>query len=80
MGPAEHPRLSALESTWQDNIARERKFLRDNPNWTIKRIKADSRPAEPVTFEASDGTMTLRSADLGQLLNLAEQAIREDEQ
>lgn len=78
MGTSEHPPHSALEAVWADNVAREKKLLQEHPEWVIKRLKPDAWPVEPVTYEASDGTVTLRSLSLGALLNLVERAMQEE--
>jgi hypothetical protein len=77
MGPNEQRHLSPLEATWPDNISRERRLLREHPEWRISRHKPDGWPAEPVTFEATDGAVTIRSDDLGALLNLVERAMQD---
>jgi hypothetical protein len=69
---------SGLEAQWPDNVDRERRLLRDHPEWTVKRLKDDGAPqTAPVTYEATDGTVTLRSQDLGAVLDLVERAMSE---
>ncbi len=65
---------SPLESQWPDNVARERRLLREHPEWTIKRLRSESFV---TTYEATDGTVTLKSLDLGSVLDLIERAMRD---
>jgi hypothetical protein len=76
MGPEPH---SELERVWHDNVKREHHILHEHPEWTIKRDKPEDWPKHPVTYEATDGTVTLRSQDLGALLDLVERAMRDVE-
>lgn len=74
MGPPQSP----LEAQWPDNVGREHRLLRDHPEWNIKRYKPEGWPVTaPTTYEATDGTVTLRSDDLGALLDLVERAMRD---
>jgi hypothetical protein len=69
---------SPLESVWPDNVNRERRLLREHPEWTISRHKPAGWPATaPTVFEATDGTVTLTSQDLGALLDLVERAMQD---
>lgn len=76
LGPKEAPH-SPIERAWPDNVGREDQFLKDHPDWTIKRIKPPHWPGEPMTYEATDGVITITSHDLGALLNQVERALRE---
>jgi hypothetical protein len=79
MGTSEHPpHQSALERSWPDNVKREDKLLEQYPSWSIKRLRAEGESAlRPTTYEATDGVVTVRSLDLGAVLDLMEKAIRE---
>jgi len=61
-----------------DNVAKEDKLLKEHPDWTVKRIRPEgaTSPAQ-VTYEATDGNVTVSSDDLGIVLRLMERAIRE---
>lgn len=68
---------SPLERRVVDNVAREQRLLRDHPSWKIERHKPENWPTEPITFEATDEVVTLRSTDLGALLDLVERAMQD---
>lgn len=69
---------SPLERQWPDNVGRERRLLREHPEWTISRHKPEGWPVTaPTTYEATDGVITLRSDDLGAVLDLVERAMQD---
>ena len=71
MRPHDH-----LELVYTDNVKKEDRLLAEHPDWTLKRIRPEgaTSPAQ-VTYEATDGKVTLRSDDLGIVLRLMERAI-----
>jgi hypothetical protein len=73
MGPDAY---SALERTWPDSVTREQRLLKAHPEWRIKRLSAKGTVL-PTVYEATDGVITLRSEDLGRVLDLIEAALRE---
>jgi hypothetical protein len=78
MGPHSDRHLSPLEGQWADNVTRERRLLRDHPEWMIERHKTEGWPmTAPTTYKATNGVVTLTSDDLGALLGLIERAMRE---
>jgi len=58
-------------------VTREDRLLREHPEWNIKRIGPEGWPIAPTTYEATDGVVTLRSLDLGAILDLKERAMRD---
>jgi hypothetical protein len=78
MGPGAAP--SPLERSWPDSVTREDRLLREHPEWTIKRIRPEVIGTHPTTYEATDGTVTLRSVDLGAVLDMIEHALREGDE
>jgi hypothetical protein len=69
-----------LEPVYVDNVAKEDKLLAQHPDWTLKRLRPEGAksPAQ-VTYEASNGAVTVTSDDLGLVLKLMERAIQEGE-
>lgn len=70
---------SPLERQWPDNTVRERRLLRDHPEWTVSRHTPEGGPTseKPTVFEATDGVVTLRSDDLGAVLDMVELAMQD---